>query len=160
MRRHPGIRKFAGILIAAFALVACAAQASPALEMPGIPYTLQVPDELVPRLAATPLTADDGEFASSIFEAGGTSAVTVTYAPTTGADPSILMTVFWFPSAAFEAAQNPNEPPLFGTKVLERDGQVLAVAGPHDMMYEDEDGEAISTLNGLIYDAANWTASS
>ena len=160
MHIHAGIRKFAGVLTAAFVIVACATQASPALEMPGIPYTLQVPEDLVPRLAATPLTADDGEFASSIFEAGGTSAVTVTYAPTTGAEPSILMTVFWFPTAAFEAAQNPNEPPLFGTKVLERDGQVLSVAGPNDMMYDGKDGEAISSLYELMYDAANWTASS
>lgn len=148
-------------VLAAFAvtLLVAGCNASPAaLELPGIPMQWAVPDDLLPRLAAAPLTRQDGEFAASIYDAGGTSAVTVTYQPITGAAPSILMTVFWFPTAAFDAAQNPNEPPRFGTKVLERDGQVLAVAGPTDAMFDGEDGNAITRLYELMYNPNSWIA--
>lgn len=128
------------------------------LAMPDIPLSWKVPSELIDRLSAEPLTRDDGEFAASIFEAGGTAAVTVKYAPLTGADASILMTVFWFPADAFERAQNPNEPPLFGIKVVEQDGYVLSVAGPSDAMYDGEDGRAITTLYELMHDASSWSA--
>lgn len=124
--------------------------------MPGIPYAWQVPEDLVARLAAEPLTDSDGEFAATIFEAGGTSAATVTYAPLTGDAPSILMTVFWFPAAEFDRTQNPNEPPRFGVEVLRTNGQVLAVAGPTDAIYDGEDGAAISTLYEMMYRPATW----
>ena len=151
------VRRLLAALVSALMLAGCTSAPS-ALELPDIPMQWAVPTDLLPRLAATPLTRQDGEFAASIYDAGGTSAVTVTYKPTTGAAPSILMTVFWFPTAAFEAAQNPNEPPRFGTKVVERDGQVLAVAGPTDAMFDGEDGKAITRLYELMYNPSSWHA--
>ena len=149
------VRHIALLVLAALVFVSCSAS-TPSLAMPGIPYAWQVPENLLKRLAAEPLTETDGEFAASIFEAGGTSAATVTYAPITGAAPSILMSVFWFPAADFDRAQNPNEPPRFGVEVLRTNGQVLAVAGPTDAMYDGEDGAAITTLYKLMYDPNNW----
>ena len=169
MRSHT----FACAALAVVLLSGCAAEATPtvspsasvpvtstaAIEMPAIPMVWQVPKALAPRLSITPLTESDGEFAASIFAAGGTSAATVRYAPLTGAESSILMTVFWFPKEAFVAAQNPDEPPLFGQAVVETDGYVLAVAGPSDAMYEGEDGVAVTTLYDVMYDASHWSTS-
>ena len=158
------LRKLA-LLAVALLLAACGSASNGSsgsggtrVGMPDIPLSWQVPAELRERLSAEPLTRDDGEFAASFFESGGIAAVTVKYAPLTGGEPSILMTVFWFPMDAFERAQNPNEPPLFGTKVVERDGYVLSVAGPTDAMYDGEDGRAITTLYELMYNPNSWSA--
>ena len=71
---------------------------------------------------------------------------------------AILMSVYFFPADKFDAAQNPNEPPSFGREVIRKDGKVLSVAGPQDIIFEPdtEDSRNVIASNDLIYDPGNY----
>jgi hypothetical protein len=61
--------------------------------------------------------------------------------------------VFLFPAAAFDAVQNPAEPPRFGIEVRRAGGTTLSVAGPQDSIFDPRslDGKNISALYELTY---------
>jgi hypothetical protein len=62
------------------------------------------------------------------------------------------------PEDKFDAAANPNEPPLFGTEVSRKDGYVLAVQGPQDSIFEPftPDGKNITTLYEELYKKSTY----
>lgn len=118
------------------------------LNLAPIPYEFLADEDLIKHLAVEELT---GEWANEVTSRGG-EGVLVTYQPEIG-EPSIFMGVYYFPEAAFLAAQNPNEPPMFGFEVINKDGKILAIAGPHDSMFDPAttDGQNINRLYELIY---------
>jgi hypothetical protein len=147
--RVKGFASLMVLLMATFALTACSSsEETAALDLAPVPFELVVDENLLSYLSTEEVT---GGWAESISEMGGT-AVTVIYTPTAG-DSAILMTAYSFSSEDFANAQNPNEPPMFGTVVIEADGSVLAVAGPQDSIYDPntEDGKNVNALNQLIY---------
>ena len=69
--------------------------------------------------------------------------------------------VYYFGKADFDKAQNPNEPPLYGSKVIEENEMVLAIAGPQDSIFdpESQDGKNSMALYELIYDPKSFKSS-
>lgn len=112
-----------------------------------VPFTLAVDESVLPRLSAGPLT---GSWAEDVKAAGASAAVLVHYQPETG-EKVILFSVYWFPAAAWDAAQKPDTPPPFGPELLRRDGMVLSAAGPFDMMFDPDtpDGRNVASLAEL-----------
>ena len=135
--------------IAAAILTGCSLSMAGMVDLDPVPYSFHPPMGLESKLSVEPMT---GDWADEVLAAGVTKAVTVTYTPEEG-DPAILMGVYFMPDSVFDGAVNPNEPPLYGSEVARADGNVLAVAGPQDSIYdpESEDGKNI----GLLYEALN-----
>lgn len=119
------------------------------LSLAPVPYVLNLPETITRHLSTGALT---GPFAEEVKQAGAQASALVYYQPEIG-DKTILMSVYYFPSGKFDAAQNPDEPPRFGQEVIRKDGMVLSVAGPHDTIYEPEtpDGRNVIAASGLIY---------
>jgi hypothetical protein len=145
------------VLIAGFATLAlagCSLSMTGMVDLDPVPYSFHPPKGLESKLSVEPMT---GEWANEVFAAGVTSAVTVTYTPAEG-ESMILMSAYFMPESVFDAATNPNEPPLYGTQVARADGNVLAVLGPQDAMYdsESEDGKNISLLYEALYDPESY----
>ena len=44
--------------------------------------------------------------------------------------------VYYFKKAEYEEAQNPNEPPVYGSKVVEENSMVVLTQGPQEFMFE------------------------
>lgn len=140
---------FAILLIFAIPVASCNLnQNAKSLNLAPIPFEFLADSDLIKHLAVEELT---GEWANEVSARGG-EGVLVTYQPATG-EPSIFMGVYFFPEEAFIAAQNPNEPPMFGSEVTKKDGKILAIAGPHDSMFDPatQDGQNINRLYELIY---------
>ena len=150
--------KLIRVLVAglAVAVLAGCSQLSGAVDLDPIPYSFYPPVGLDSKLSVEPMT---GQWFDDAVAAGIESAVTVTYTPDEG-QPAILMGVYYMPESVFDAAANPNEPPIYGTLVTRSrdDGFVLLVAGPQDSIYdpETEDGKNISLLNEAIYNIEKW----
>jgi hypothetical protein len=145
------------VLIAGFAalvLAGCSLSMTGMVDLDPVPYSFHPPSGLDSKLTVEPMT---GEWADEVFAAGVTKAATVTYTPE-GGDPVILMGVYFMPESVFDAAANPNEPPLYGSEVARADGNVLAVAGPQDSMFdsESEDGKNIGLLYEALYDPESY----
>lgn len=119
-----------------------------------VPYQLLLPEEIVTHLSVKALTSPWAEEAA---KAGVSAAAAVYYTPDEG-PVTILMTVYHFPEAKFDAAQNPDEPPPFGQAVIRKDGMVLSVAGPHDTIYEPEtqDGKNVVAASMVIYEPQTY----
>jgi hypothetical protein len=140
--------------IAALALAGCSLSMTGMVDLDPVPYSFHPPSGLESKLTVEPMT---GEWADEVFAAGVTKAATVTYIPEEG-DPVILMGVYFMPESVFDGAVNPNEPPLYGSEVARADGNVLAVAGPQDSMFdsESEDGKNIGLLYEALYDPESY----
>jgi hypothetical protein len=139
---------------AALVLAGCSLSMTGMVDLDPVPYSFHPPKGLETKLTVEPMT---GEWAEEVFAAGVTKAVTVSYTPETG-EPVILMSVYFMPESVFDGAANPNEPPLYGTQVARADGNVLAVAGPQDSMFDSEstDGINIGLLYEALYDPENY----
>jgi hypothetical protein len=141
---------FAILIIIAIPIGACKAnQSNISLNLDPIPYEFLATENLIERLEVEELTT--GDWAADLRSRNG-EGVLVMYRPSAG-EPSILMGVYIFPEKEFDAAQNPNEPPPFGSEVIRDKGKVLAIAGPHDTIFDPatDDGKNIIALNELIY---------
>jgi hypothetical protein len=139
---------------AALVLAGCSLSMTGMVDLDPVPYSFHPPKGLESKLSVEPMT---GEWADEALAAGVTKAATVTYTPETG-EPVILMGVYFMPESVFDEAANPNEPPLYGTQVARADGNVLAVAGPQDSMFdsESEDGINIGLLYEALYDPESY----
>jgi len=140
---------FSIMIIFAIPVAACTAnESNTSLELGEIPYEFLAEADLIERLEIEELT---GDWAKEVQSRAG-KGVLVTYRPEEN-EPTIFMGVYYFPKAAFDAAQNPNEPPMFGSEVIREDGMVLAIAGPHDSIFDPAttDGKNINRLYELIY---------
>lgn len=120
-----------------------------------VPYEIKLPDEIAGKLS---VEAISGTWAEEVKKWGADAASLVYYQPAEGSR-SILMSVYYFPAEKFDAAQNPNEPPSFGREVIRKDGKVLSVAGPQDIIFEPdtEDSRNVVASNALIYEPENYT---
>jgi hypothetical protein len=142
--------KLLRVLIGGFAalvLAGCSLSMTGMVDLDPVPYSFHPPMGLESKLTVEPMT---GEWVDQAYAAGVTSAVTVFYTPDEG-DPAILMGVYFMPESVFDGAANPNEPPLYGSEVARADGNVLAVAGPQDSMFDSESPDGINI--GLLYQA-------
>ena len=124
------------------------------LSLAPVPYEIKLPDEIAGKLS---VEAISGTWAEEVKKWGADAASLVYYQPAEGSR-SILMSVYYFPAEKFDAAQNPNEPPSFGREVIRKDGKVLSVAGPQDIIFEPdtEDSRNVIASNDLIYDPENY----
>ena len=135
-------------------LSCCTAPLDSSLSLAPVPYSMAVPASMLPQLSVAPLTGPYGDVAQ---QAGAVAAATIYYIPGSG-QASIFMTAYYFPAEAFDAAQNPQEPPPFGQPVIRSQGHVLSIAGPTDMMFDpgSEDGRNITTLYDRIYQSETY----
>ncbi len=145
------------ILVAAVvaALTATAALAGTKnVSLAPVPYELRLPSEIAEKLV---VEAISGSWAEEVKKWGAEAASVVYYQQAEGSR-AILMSVYFFPADKFDAAQNPNEPPSFGREVIRKDGKVLSVAGPQDIIFEPdtEDSRNVIASNDLIYDPGNY----
>ena len=147
------LRVFATTL-APLVLAGCSTYMTGMVDLDPVPYSFHPPSGLEAKLSVEPMT---GEWADEVLATGVTSAVTVTYTPDEG-EPAILMGVYLMPESIFDGAANPNEPLLYGSEVARADGNVLAVAGPHDSIYDpdSEDGKNIGLLYEALYDPESY----
>lgn len=119
-----------------------------------VPYELRLPSEIAEKLS---VEAISGLWAEEVGKWGAEAASVVYYQPAEGSR-AILMSVYYFPAEKFDAAQNPNEPPSIGREVIRKDGKILSVAGPQDIIFEPdtEDSRNVIASNDLIYDPKNY----
>lgn len=147
------LRVFATTL-APLVLAGCSLSMTGMVDLDPVPYSFHPPSGLEAKLSVEPMT---GEWADQAYAAGVNSAATVTYTPDEG-QSTILMGVYYMPESVFDGAANPNEPPLYGSEVARADGNVLAVAGPQDSIYDpdSEDGKNIGLLYEALYDPESY----
>lgn len=147
-------------------LLALSACANSSQEMVNIslgpaPYTIQVPSDIAKHLSVENMALDTAnEFTAQAKAAGAIAQVRINY---TADDGSIhgFAGVYYFAEADFEKAQNPNEPPLYGSKVVEEKAMVLAIAGPQDSIFDpnSQDGKNSMALYTLVYDPKSFKSS-
>ena len=119
-----------------------------------IPYEMKVPKEIAGKLTLEPFT---GDWVKQIAQAGVTAALTMNYQAEDGTQHGFAG-IYYMPEDKFDAAANPNEPPMFGTEVSRKDGFVLAVAGPQDSIFEPftPDGKNINILYEALYKKSTY----
>jgi len=125
------------------------------------PYVITVPAEIAKHLSIENMELDTAnEFTAQAKQAGAIAQVRINY---TADDGSVhgFAGVYYFAKVDFEKAQNPNEPPLYGSKVVEKGGMVLAMAGPQDSIFEPttQDGKNSMALYTLVYDPKSFKSS-
>ena len=164
-QKRSGMFVIAVALISALllALTSCSSnsQEMVKISLAPAPYTIQVPSEIAKRLSIENMAADASNgFSAQAKAAGAIAQVRINY---TADDGSLhgFAGVYYFSKADFEKAQNPNEPPLYGSKVVEENSMVLAIAGPQDSIFEPatQDGKNVTSLYSLIYDPQTFKSS-
>jgi hypothetical protein len=155
---------FALILPALLLLLTSCADSSTRLvdvSLAPTPYSITVPSDIAKRLIIEDMEIDSAnEFSVQARAAGAIAQVYINYKADDGTLHGFAG-VYYFAKADFERAQNPNEPPLYGSKVVEADGMVLAIAGPQDSIFEptSQDGKNSMALYSLIYDPKSFKSS-
>jgi hypothetical protein len=137
-------------LVAVVLVSACSPQPDAAVSLSPVPFAMNVPPALAPRLQTGPV---EGPFAQEVERAGALASTTLYYRPVEQGEKVIFLTAYWFPADKFDALQSPDQPPLFGSEVLRTDGHVLSVAGPVDAIFAPDtpDGRNLTALYGVIY---------
>jgi hypothetical protein len=102
----------------------------------------------------------NSQFTQQAKQAGAIAQMYINY---TADDGSVhgFAGVYYFKKAYFETAQNPNEPPVYGSKVVEENEMVLAIAGPQDSIFDptSQDGKNSMALYTLVYDPKSFKSS-
>jgi hypothetical protein len=122
------------------------------------PYTIEVPSDIAKHLSIENMATDiTSQFSAQAKEAGAIAQVYINYKADDGSMHGFAG-VYYFAQADFEKAQNPNEPPLYGSKVVEENSMVLAIAGPQDSIFEPstQDGKNSMALYTIIYDPKSF----
>ena len=135
-------------------LAGCSLTTAGMVDLAPISYSFHPSNGLESKLSVEPMT---GTWANEALAAGVTSAITVNYSPDQG-ESVALMNAYFMPESVFDEAANPNEPPIYGIEVARADGNVLAVIGPQDAMFDSEtpDGINIGLLYDALYDPENY----
>lgn len=125
------------------------------------PYAIEVPSDIAKHLTIENMELDtSSDFTAQAKQAGAIAQVRINY---TAEDGSIhgFAGVYYFKKADFDKAQNPNEPPVYGSKVVEENEKVLAIAGPQDSIFDpaSQDGKNSMALYTLIYDPKSFKSS-
>lgn len=123
-----------------------------------IPYVFEVPSDIAKRLTIENMElGTSSDFTKQAKQAGAIAQMYINY---TADDGSVhgFAGVYYFKKADFETAQNPNEPPIYGSKVVGENEMVLAIAGPQDSIFEPttQDGKNVSALYTLVYDPKSF----
>ena len=126
-----------------------------------VPYSIQVPAEIAKHLSVENMvTSTPNEFTNQAQEAGAIAQVYINYKADDGTMHGFAG-VYYFKKADFEKAGNPNEPPVYGSKVLEEKSMVLSIAGPQDSIFDpnSQDGKNSMALYTLVYDPKSFKSS-
>ena len=138
------------LVLAMLALAGCTPRPEAVVSLDPVPFDMGVPPGILPRLSTGPV---EGPFGEQVARAGALGSTTVYYQPIAQGNKIIFMTAYWFPAEKFDPLQSPDQPPMFGTEVLRKDGMVLSVAGPLDAIFAPDtpDGRDLTALYGVIY---------
>jgi len=133
-------------------------QAMVKVNLAPVPYSIEVPAEIAQHLSVENLvTSTPSEFT---FQAQGAGAIAQVHINYKAADGTMhgFAGVYYFKKSDFEKAQNPNEPPLYGSKVVEEKSKVVAIAGPQDSIFDpnSQDGKNSADLYKLVYDPKSF----
>ncbi len=126
-----------------------------------VPYSIEVPAEIAKHLSVENMvTNTPNEFTNQAREAGAIAHVYINYKADDGTMHGFAG-VYYFKKADFEKAGNPNEPPVYGSKVLEEKSMVLSIAGPQDSIFDpnSQDGKNSMALYTLVYDPKSFKSS-
>ena len=126
-----------------------------------VPYSIEVPAEIAKHLSVENMvTNTPNEFTNQAREAGAIAQVYINYRADDGTMHGFAG-VYYFKKADFEKAGNPNEPPVYGSKVLEEKSMVLSIAGPQDSIFDpnSQDGKNSMALYTLVYDPKSFKSS-
>ena len=126
-----------------------------------VPYSIEVPAEIAKHLSVENMvTNTPNEFTNQAREAGAIAQVYINYKADDGTMHGFAG-VYYFKKADFEKAGNPNEPPVYGSKVLEEKSMVLSIAGPQDSIFDpnSQDGKNSMALYTLVYDPKSFKSS-
>ena len=152
--------KLALITVLLFVLSGCANK-SPELvkiSLAPIPYVFEVPSDIAKRLTIENMElVTSSDFTKQAKQAGAIAQMYINYRADDGSVHGFAG-VYYFKKADFETAQNPNEPPIYGSKVVGENEMVLAIAGPQDSIFEPttQDGKNVSALYTLVYDPKSF----
>ena len=130
------------------------------VDLSPVPYSIEVPAEIAKYLSVENMvTSTPNEFTQQAEAAGAIAQVRINYK---AADGTIhgFAGIYYFKKVDFDKAQNPNEPPVYGSKVLEEKAMVLAIAGPQDSIFDpnSQDGKNSAALYNLVYDPKSFTS--
>jgi hypothetical protein len=151
------------IPVLALALSSCANNSADLVEisLAPIPYVLEVPSDIAKHLTIENMESDtSSDFTSQAQQAGAIAQMYINYRADDGSIHGFAG-VYFFKKADFEKAQNPNEPPVYGSKVVEENEMVLAIAGPQDSIFDPatQDGKNSMALYTLVYDPKSFKSS-
>jgi len=146
---------------------ACANNSRAKIEMSlaPIPYVIKVPADIAKHLIIKNIDLEvendlNSQFSQQAKQAGAIAQLWIDYKAD---DDSVhgFAGVYYFKKADFEKAQNPNEPPVYGSKVVAENEMVLAVAGPQDSIFDptSQDGKNSMALYRIIYDPKSFKSS-
>lgn len=119
-----------------------------------VPYSIEVPSEIAKHLSIENMvTSAPSEFTNQAREAGAIAQVYINYKAADGTMHGFAG-VYYFKKADFEKAQNPDEPPVYGSKVVEENSMVVLIAGPQESMFDpnSQDDKNSAALYTLVYD--------
>jgi hypothetical protein len=136
-------------------------QAMVKVSLAPVPYSIEVPAEIAKHLSVENMvTSTPNEFTKQAQEAGAIAQVYINYKAADGTMHGFAG-VYYFKKADFEKAQNPNEPPVYGSKVVEEKSMVVLIAGPQDSIFDpnSQDGKNSATLYTLVYDPNSFKSS-
>ena len=153
-----------GLIAALLLLLTSCSNDSPAMvkvSLAPVPYSIEVPAEIAKHLSIENMvTSTPNEFTNQAQEAGAIAQVYINYKAADGTMHGFAG-VYYFKKADFEKVQNPNEPPVYGSKVVEENSMVVAIAGPQDSIFDpnSQDGKNSATLYTLVYDPNSFKSS-
>jgi hypothetical protein len=124
------------------------------IELGNIPFAWTVPNKIASHLT---VEIPHNDFSRQAEEQGAQKQALVYYTPDKG-DRTVFMAAYYFPVNSYLAANRADEPPAFGTKVIENNGMVLSIAGPQDSIYDPQlsDGKNVIELGRIIYLSASY----
>jgi hypothetical protein len=126
-----------------------------------VPYSIEVPAEIAKHLSIENMvTSAPSEFTNQAQEAGAIAQVYINYKAADGTMHGFAG-VYYFKKTDYEKAQNPNEPPVYGSKVVEENSMVVLIQGPQESMFEQnsQDDKNSAALYTLIYDPKSFKSS-
>jgi len=126
-----------------------------------VPYSIEVPAEVAKHLSIeNMITSAPSEFTNQAQEAGAIAQVYINYKAADGTMHGFAG-VYYFKKTDYEKAQNPNEPPVYGSKVVEENSMVVLIQGPQESMFEQnsQDDKNSAALYTLIYDPKSFKSS-
>ena len=153
-----------GLIPALLLLLTSCSNDSPAMVKENLgpePYSIEVPAEIAEHLSIENMvTSAPSEFTNQAQEAGAIAQVYINYKAADGTMHGFAG-VYYFKKTDYEKAQNPNEPPVYGSKVVEEKSMVVLIAGPQESMFEQnlQDDKNSAALYTLIYDPKSFKSS-